>query len=103
MIGLGSWKCSIHHSFFDGEATLTVREENGEYRFDTTVDGHDKVPEYVTENIVVTGNRIEGDLKIKMVPMKMKFWAEFDNDVMNGEIIIPFVGNIKVENAVKIS
>ena len=43
MIGLGSWKCSIHHSFFDGEATLTVREENGEYRFDTTIDGHDKV------------------------------------------------------------
>lgn len=102
MIGLGTWKCKINHTFYSGSATLTIKDNNGEYDFHAALDDGGKMPEYVVSNVKETGNNLEGDLKINMIPMKIKFHAEFDGDKMKGKLIVPFVGEIELEEAVKI-
>ncbi|MBQ7580820.1 MAG: hypothetical protein IJU39_05890 [Clostridia bacterium] len=102
MIGLGTWKCTINHSFYSGGATLVIREKDGEYDFVATLDDDSTMPAYTVSNVTENGNRLEGEIKIKLIPMKMKFRAEFNGDRMNGTITIPFVGEVTLEDAVKV-
>ena len=102
MIGIGIWKCKINHTFYSGEATLEINDNNGEYEFIATLDENNKMPSYTVSNVVEKGNRLEGDLKIDMIPMKMSFYAEFNGDIMSGGLSLPFVGEVKLENAVKV-
>ena len=102
MIGLGTWKCKINHTFYSGGATLIIKDNNGEYEFIGTLDDGDNMPEYTVSNVVEKGNRLEGDLKINMIPMKMRFHAEFDGDKMTGGITMPFVGEVTLEEAVRV-
>lgn len=104
MIGLGTWKCKINHAFYSGSATLVIKDNDGEYEFIATLDDDSggKMPKYTVSNVTETGNRIEGDLKVHLVPMKMKFSAEFDGDRMTGKITMPFVGEVVLEDAVRI-
>ncbi|MPN51527.1 hypothetical protein SDC9_199175 [bioreactor metagenome] len=41
-------------------------------------------------------------LKVKMIPMKIPLVVTFEGDTMNAEAQIPYVGNLKLENAKKI-
>lgn len=102
MIGLGTWKCKINHSFYSGVATLVIKDNNGEYDFHATLDDDKTMPAYTVTNVTENGNRLEGELKIKMIPMKMKFHAEINGDKMTGGITIPFVGEVELEEAVKV-
>ncbi len=102
MIGLGTWKCKINHTFYAGSATLVIKDNNGEYEFLATLDDGGKMPEYTVSNVVESGNTLEGDLKINMIPMKMKFFAAFDGDKMTGKITMPFVGEVTLEEAVRV-
>ena len=102
MIGLGTWKCSINHSFYKGDAIITIRDNNGEYDFQAALEGNDKMPSYTVSNVSETGNRLEGELKIDILPMKIKFYADFDGDKASGGLMLPFVGEIKFENVIRI-
>ncbi|MBQ7654483.1 MAG: hypothetical protein IJS17_05365 [Clostridia bacterium] len=102
MIGLGTWKCKINHTFYSGSATLVIKDKNGEYDFHATLDDDTSMPEYTVSNVTENGNCLEGELKISMIPMKMKFHAEINGDTMTGGITVPFVGEIKLENATRV-
>lgn len=103
MIGLGTWKCKINHTFYSGDATLVIKDNNGKYDFIATLDDGSNMPSYTVSNIVEKdSNRLEGELKIDGIPMKMKFYAVFDGDNLSGGIVMPFVGEVKLENAVRV-
>lgn len=102
MIGLGTWKATVHHSFYEGDIVFTISDKNGEYCFDVDLKAFKEPPKFEVSNITENGNRLEGDVKISIIPFKIKFHADFDSDVMNGAMNIPFVGEIKIENAVRI-
>lgn len=102
MIGLGTWKCKIDHSFYKGDALLIIKNKNGEYDFEVELEDNGHFPQYTVSNVKQIGNRLEGELSVKMVPMKMKFYAEFEGDKMHGALTVPFVGEVKLEDAVKI-
>lgn len=103
MIGLGKWKCTVNHAFYNGCAYITIKDNNGEYAFELDMPEFDKMPEYSVEEITENGNRLEAVLKIKILPTKMTVVAEFDGDTMNAKIKIPFVGDIKIENAQRVN
>ena len=102
MIGLGTWKTTVHHSFYDGDIILAITDNNGEYAFDVTLKAFKEPPTFEVSNITEKGNRLEGDVKISIIPFKIKFYADFEADVMRGALNIPFVGEIKIDNAVRI-
>lgn len=103
MIGIGTWKCKINHTFYSGDATLEIKDNNGKYDFSATLVDGSNMPSYTVSDVVEKGdNRLEGELKIDKIPMKMKFYAEFDGDSMSGGIVMPFVGEVKLEKAVRI-
>lgn len=104
MIGLGKWKSNIDHTLFKGIITLDIADNNGEYSFDAKVEGAGELdfPDFTVSDVTETGNCLEGVIKVTFMPAKIKFHFEFDNDLMNGYIKIPFVGDVKIENAQKI-
>lgn len=102
MIGLGKWKCSVTHTFYNGDAYLIIGDNNGEYTFDVEFPGADNMPAFEAINIVENGNCIDGELKVDKIPMKMKFHAEINGDLLDGSIKVPFVGDVEIKNAEKV-
>lgn len=102
MIGIGKWGCKVDHTFFKGDASLEIKNVNGEYQFEATVENFGEMPEFTVSDVTENGNTLEGNIKVSLLPTKMKFRLEFDGDTMNGFLKIPFAGDVKFQNAKKI-
>lgn len=102
MIGLGKWACHVDTMFYRGDATFTIKDNNGEYGWELDVPGVD-VPEIVIRNITEDGNTLTAVANVDLLPGKdIDITATFEGDTFEGLIKIPFIGKIKLKDGKRV-
>ena len=104
MIGLGKYKADINNMFFKGSAVFQLKGENGKYEIEVELE--DKSIDMPQIDIVdaeeddntLTAKATSPEFPGKAVDVSLTF----EDDKCNGFIKIPFVGKVKIKDAVKI-
>lgn len=103
MIGLGIWTGNIDTSILSGDATVEIREKNGEYDFSVTVPSLKKLPNFRVFDIKEDGNMLSGKAEIDLMgKMIVDVCVEINGDAFTGYFKVPFIGKIEIKNGRKI-
>lgn len=97
------YKAKINNMFFKGDAVFGITEENGSYGMEIELDGADfDMPVVITE-AEVDDNTFMAKATTEILPDKeFDICLTFEDDACNGYLKIPFVGKIKIKDAVKV-
>lgn len=104
MLGIGKYKAQINNMFFKGEATFELIDKDGKYDIQIELEDADidmpeiKITETSTEDNTLTAKAISPEFPGKEVDVSLTF----EDDKCNGFLKIPFVGKVKIKDAVKI-
>ena len=105
MIGLGKYNVSINHMFYTGVATFEIKDDNGSYKLDIVLNENDdfEISDVELTDVIEEVDTIIAKAYIDEFPGKaIDVTLTFNNDKCNGFLKIPFVGKIKIKDAVKI-
>ena len=103
MIGVGKYKVNIDHMFFQGEAIFEIEYENGKYEFEIEIENADFDFDIDITEAEEDGNTLYAKATVAILPGKtIDVNLTFEDDKCNGFLKIPFVGKIKIKDAVKI-
>ncbi len=104
MIGLGKYKTSINNMFFKGDAIFELENDNGKYELELELIGADfDIPDFELKDVTEDGETLLAKAVTSLLPGKeIDISLTFENDKCNGFIKIPFVGKVKIKDAVKI-
>ncbi len=104
MIGLGKYKAKINNMFFKGDAIFELENENGKYEMEIELQGADfDMPDFELTNTVENGNTLTANATTSLLPGKdIEVELTFEDDKCNGFLKIPFIGKIKIKDAVKL-
>ena len=92
MLGLGKYKVNIDHMFYTGVAIFEIKDDDGNYEIDIEL-----------KDVIVEVDTIIAKAEIDEFPGKaVDVSLTFNDDKCNGFLKIPFVGKIKIKDAVKI-
>lgn len=104
MIGLGKYKANINNMFFKGEAIFELLDNDGKY--DMTIDLKDAdfdMPDFELFGAEEDGDTLTAKATTSLLPGKeIDVSLTFENDKCNGFLKIPFIGKIKIKDAVKL-
>lgn len=105
MIGLGKYKAKINNMFFKGDAIFELEFEDGKYEMEIELQGADfDMPDFELKNVREDGNTLLANATTSLLPGKeIDVELTFENDKCNGFLKIPFIGKIKIKDAVKIA
>lgn len=104
MIGLGKYKVKIDHMFYNGIAVFEIKNDDGKYEIDIELENDDfKMPDIELKDVIEEVDTIIAKAAIDEFPGKLvDVSLTFNDDKCNGFLKIPFVGKIKIKDAVKI-
>ncbi len=103
MIGIGKYKVSIDHMFFKGDAIFEIEYENGKYEFEIEIDNADFDFDIDITEAEEDENTLYAKATVAILPGKtIDITLTFEDDKCNGFLKIPFVGKIKIKDAIKI-
>ncbi len=103
MIGIGKYKVDIDHMFFKGEAIFEIGFENGNYKFEIDIDDADFDMDVTIVDFEEDDDTLDAKATVAILPGKeIDVHLTFDDNGCNGYLKIPFVGKIKIKDAVKI-
>ncbi len=103
MIGVGKYKVNIDHMFYKGEAIFEIEFENGNYEFEIEIDNTDFDFDVKIVDFEEDDNILDAKAAVSILPGKeIDVHLTFEDDKCNGYLKIPFVGKIKIKDAVKI-
>lgn len=104
MLGIGKYKAQINNMFFKGEAIFELIDKGGKY--DIKIELEDKdidMPAIVIEEASAEDNTLIAKATSPEFPGKaVDISLTFEDDKCNGFLKIPFVGKVKIKDAVKI-
>ena len=104
MLGIGKYRAQINNMFFKGEAIFELIDNGGKY--DLKVELEDKdidMPEIDITDTSVEDNTLIAKATSPAFPGKeVDVSLTFEGDKCNGFLKIPFVGKVKIKDAVKI-
>ena len=105
MIGLGKYKAKINNMFFKGDAIFELEPEDGSYEMEIELQGADfDMPDFKLFDAKEDGNTFTAKATTSLLPGKeIDVELTFENDKCNGFLKIPFIGKIKIKDAVKIA
>ncbi len=105
MIGLGKYKAKINNMFFKGDAIFELELEDGSYEMEIELQGADfDMPDFKLFDAKEDGNTFTAKATTSLLPGKeIDVELTFENDKCNGFLKIPFIGKIKIKDAVKIA
>ncbi len=105
MIGLGKYKAKINNMFFKGDAIFELELEDGNYEMEIELQGADfDMPDFKLFDAKEDGNTFTAKATTSLLPGKeIDVELTFENDKCNGFLKIPFIGKIKIKDAVKIA
>lgn len=103
MIGIGKYKTCVDHMFYKGEAVFEIEYENGKYEFEIELENAD----FEIDVNILEAEELDDTLIAKatvgVLPGKtIDISLTFTDDKCNGFLKIPFVGKIKIKDAVKL-
>ncbi len=104
MIGIGKYKAKINNMFFKGDAIFELENENGKYEMEIELVGADfGIPDFELSDVAEDGNTLTAKATTSLLPGKdIDVELTFEDDMCNGFLKIPFIGKIKIRDAVKI-
>lgn len=103
MLGVGKYKTYVDHMFFKGEAVFEIEYENGEYEFEIELENADFEMDVKILESEVLDNTLIAKATVGVLPGKtIDVNLTFEDDKCNGFLKIPFVGKIKIKDAVKL-
>lgn len=103
MIGVGKYKVSVDHMFFKGDAVFEIEYKNGKYEFEIEIDNADFDMDVTILEAEEYDNTLDAKAMVAILPGKeIDIHLTFEDDKCNGYLKIPFVGKIKIKDAVKI-
>lgn len=103
MIGIGKYKADIDHMFFKGEAVFEIKFENNNYEFEIEIDNADFDMDVTITEFEEYDDTLDAKATVAILPGKeIDIRLTFDDDGCNGYLKIPFVGKIKIKDAIKI-
>lgn len=104
MIGIGKYKANINNMFYKGEVVFELKWVNNTYEFDFEIEAEDfGMPEITIKSIEEDGNTLNAVAEASILPGKdVEVSLTFEDDKCNGFLKIPFVGKVKIKDAVKI-
>ena len=103
MSGIGKYKVDIDHMFFKGEAVFEIGFENGNYEFEIEIDNADFDMDVTITEFEEDDDTLDAKATVAILPGKeIDVHLTFEDDGCNGYLKIPFVGKIKIKDAVKI-
>lgn len=105
MIGLGKYKAKINNMFFKGDAIFELEKEDGKYEMEIELQGADfDMPDFKLYDTVEDGDTFTAKASTSLLPGKeIDVELTFEDDKCNGFLKIPFIGKIKIKDAVKIA
>lgn len=103
MINAVSYKADICNGYFKGDTSLKITYENGNYIFEIVGDSLDFDTNIEIKEISESECTLTARLEMGFMPGKIAdIRLTFTDDTCNGYLKIPFIGKIKIANAVKI-
>lgn len=104
MIGLGKYKAKINNMFFKGDAIFELENDGGKYGMEIELQGADfGMPDFELKNAAENGNTLTATATTSLLPGKdIEVELTFEDDKCNGFLKIPFIGKIKIKDAVKL-
>ena len=104
MIGLGKYKADINNMFFKGEAIFELKDNNGKYEIEIELEDKDiEMPDIDIVDAEEDDNTLTAKATSPEFPGKaVDVSLTFEDDKCNGFLKIPFVGKVKIKDAVKI-
>ena len=99
MIGIGKWTGDIDTSVFKGSGIVEITDNNGEYDFTVTLDSGAKITSFKVTDIVEQGNCLSAKASspaFHNIPVAVS--VEFHGDTFEGNIKVPFLGNVPILN-----
>ena len=102
MIGLGKYKANINNMFFKGEAVFELLDNNGEYGMNIELKDADfDMPDFAITGAEEDGDTLTAKATTSLLPGKeIDVSLTFEGDKCNGFLKIPFIGIIKIKDAV---
>ncbi len=104
MIGIGNkYKVKINNMFFKGDAVFAIDCDDGKYEMEIELDGAEfempiEIIEAVEDDDTFIAKATTTILPEKVIDISLTF----EDDKCNGYLKIPFVGKVKIKDAVKI-
>lgn len=104
MLGIGKYKAQINNMFFKGEAIFELIDKGGKYDIQIELEDKDiDMPAIVIEEASAEDNTLIAKATSPEFPGKaVDISLTFEDDKCNGFLKIPFVGKVKIKDAVKI-
>lgn len=104
MLGIGKYKAQINNMFFKGEAIFELKDKGGKYDIEIELEDADvDMPEIIISDTAEEDNTLTAKATSPMFPGKeVDICLTFEDDKCNGFLKIPFVGKVKIKDAVKI-
>ncbi len=104
MVGLGKYKANINNMFFKGDAIFELENDNGQYELEIELVNADfDMPDFELKDIIEDGDTLNAKATTSLLPGKeIEISLTFENDKCNGFLKIPFVGKVRIKDAVKI-
>ena len=103
MIGIGKYKVDIDHMFYKGEAVFEISFEDDNYKLEIEIDDANADLDVTITEFEVDDDTLDAKASVPLIPGKdIDVHLTFDDEGCNGYLKIPFVGKIKIKNAVKI-
>ena len=103
MIGIGKYKVNIDHMFFKGEAVFEIDFKNNNYELEIEIDDADFDMDVTITEFEEDDDTLDAKATVAILPGKeIDVHLTFDDDGCNGYLKIPFVGKIKIKDAVRI-
>ena len=97
------YKAKINNMFFKGDAVFGMTCVDGKYGMEIDLEGAEfDMPVEITEAEIVD-NTIIAKATTSLLPEKIiDITLTFEDDTCNGFLKIPFIGKIKIKDAIKI-
>ena len=104
MIGIGKYKVDIDHMFFKGEAVFEIKYDDGKYEFEIEIENADfDMDDIEIVDYTEDADTLDATAKVSLVPGKpINIHLTFTDTGCDGYLKIPFVGKVKIKDAVKI-
>ncbi len=103
MIGIGKYKVNIDHMFYRGEAVFEIDYKDGNYELEIEVDDADIDLDVTIIEAEEDDDTLDAKAAVPLLPGKeIDIHLTFDDEGCSGYLKIPFVGKIKIKDAVRI-
>ncbi len=103
MLGIGTWKIKVGNMFYNGEVTLRVFDNNGEYGFEL-IEPKMNAPTVEIKQLNTSGNHLSAVFTARELRGRdATIDLDFTQDTVSGKAKLPLVGTVKITDGIKLN